>query len=160
MGNQLNLGSAQMIKKSIINTISEVSGSTMNTIIGKDTTITGTLDVKGALRVDGTVKGKVICNDCVTIGATGLIEADLESVTAVVAGRLVGNILSADKIELQAKCEMEGDIKTKSLVIEQGAMFTGSCNMKDVRSNLGFLPPEEKKLELSASQPEKRKLPF
>jgi len=149
-----------MIRKTIINSISEVSGSTMNTIIGKDTTITGTLDVKGALRVDGTVKGKVICNDCVTIGATGLVEADLESATAVVAGRLVGNILSADKIELQAKCEMEGDIKTKSLVIEQGAMFSGSCNMKEGRSNLGFLPPEEKKLELSAAQPEKRKLPF
>ena len=32
----------------------------MNTIIGKDTTITGTLDIKGALRVDGTVKGKII----------------------------------------------------------------------------------------------------
>jgi cytoskeletal protein CcmA (bactofilin family) len=149
-----------MIRKTFINSISEVSGSTMNTIIGKDTTITGTLDVKGALRVDGTVKGKVICNDCITIGATGLVEADLESATAVVAGRLVGNILSADKIELQAKCEMEGDIKTKSLVIEQGAMFSGACNMKEGRSNLGFLPSEEKKLELSAVQPEKRKLPF
>lgn len=149
-----------MIKKSIMNSISEVGGSTMNTIIGKDTIITGTLDVKGALRVDGTVKGKVICNDCVTIGATGLVEADLESSTAIIAGRLVGNILSADKTELQAKCEMEGDIKTKSLVIEQGAMFSGSCNMKDVRSSLGFLPPEEKKLEMSATTAEKRKLPF
>jgi cytoskeletal protein CcmA (bactofilin family) len=148
-----------MIKKTIINSITEVSGSTMNTIIGKDTIITGTLDVKGALRVDGTVKGKVVCNDCVTIGATGLIEADLEAATAVVAGRLVGNILSADKIELQAKCEMEGDIKTKSLVIEQGAAFTGSCNMKEGRSNLGFLPPEEKKLEMSMPA-EKKKLPF
>lgn len=148
------------MKKSIINSISEVSGSTMNTIIGKDTIITGTLDVKGALRVDGTIKGKIICNDCVTIGATGLVEADLESATAIIAGRLVGNILSADKIELQAKCEMEGDIKTKALVIEQGAMFSGSCNMKDGRSNLGFLPPDEKKLELSAAQAEKRKLPF
>jgi cytoskeletal protein CcmA (bactofilin family) len=148
-----------MIKKTIINSLSEVGGSIMNTIIGKDTIITGTIDVKGALRVDGTVKGKVICNDCITIGATGLVEADIESSTAIVAGRLVGNILSADRTELQAKCEMEGDIKTKSLVIEQGAVFSGSCNMKEGRSNLGFLPPEEKKLELAA-QPEKRKLPF
>lgn len=148
-----------MIKKTIINSITEATGSTMNTIIGKDTTITGTLDVKGALRVDGTVKGKVICNDCITIGATGLIEADLEVNTAVVAGRLVGNILQADKIELQAKCEMEGDIKTKSLVIEQGAVFSGSCNMKGGNTNLGFLPPEEKKFEM-ANQGEKKKLPF
>lgn len=148
-----------MIKKSIINSITEAGGSTMNTIIGKDTTITGTIDVKGALRVDGTVKGKLICNDCVTIGATGLVEADIEAATAVIAGRLVGNILSADKTELQAKCEMEGDIKTKSLVIEQGAAFTGSCNMKGTSPNLGFLAPEERKLEMTSTG-EKKKLPF
>ncbi len=130
-----------MIKKPFSN---EVDGL-MNTIIGKDTLITGTVDVKGALRVDGTVKGKVICTDCVTIGATGVIEADIESGSAVIAGRMVGNISTSDKIELQAKCELEGDVKTKSLVIEQGALFCGSCNMKNVRNDLGFLPPDDKR---------------
>ena len=117
----------------------------MDTIIGKDTLITGTVDVKGALRVDGTIKGKVICSDCVTIGATGMVEADVESVTAVIAGHMVGNVATSDKIELQAKCELEGDIKTKSLVIEQGAVFCGACSMKGGnRPDLGFLPPEKK----------------
>jgi cytoskeletal protein CcmA (bactofilin family) len=135
-----------MIKKPFSN---EEDGL-MNTIIGKDTLITGTVDVKGALRVDGTVKGKIVCTDCVTVGATGLIEADIESVTAVIAGRMVGNVMTSEKIELQAKCELEGDIKTKSLVIEQGALFCGACNMKSggSRPDLGFLPPEERKEEL------------
>ena len=75
----------------------------MNTIIGKDTTITGTLDVKGALRVDGCVKGKIICSDCVTIGATGEVEAEIEANAAIIAGHMVGNISTTDKIELQAK---------------------------------------------------------
>ncbi len=116
----------------------------MNTIIGKDTTFTGTLDVKGSLRVDGTVKGKVLCTDCVTVGSSGLVEADIEAETAVVAGRMHGNVLAREKMELQAKCEMEGDIKAKSLVIEQGAVFCGACNMKNKTSNLGFLPPDDK----------------
>jgi len=120
----------------------EVDGL-MNTIVGKDTVITGTVDVKGELRVDGTVKGKIISSDCVTIGATGLVEAEIEANSAVIAGRMVGNIVATEKIELQAKCEMEGDLKTKSLVIEQGAVFCGACNMKDTRPNLGFLPPEK-----------------
>lgn len=111
----------------------------MNTIIGKDTTITGTLDVKGALRVDGCVKGKIICSDCVTIGSTGTVEADIQANTAIVAGHLIGNIHTTEKIELQAKCELDGDIKTKSLVIEQGATFCGSCNMKGGTPDLGFL---------------------
>jgi cytoskeletal protein CcmA (bactofilin family) len=116
----------------------------MNTIIGKDTVFTGTVDVKGALRVDGQVKGKIICNDCVTVGASGRVEADIESDSAVIAGKMTGNIKTSGKIELQAKCEMEGDLCTNSLVIEQGAKFTGACNMKDKADNLGFLPPQDK----------------
>ncbi|MFQ5453469.1 MAG: polymer-forming cytoskeletal protein [Candidatus Zixiibacteriota bacterium] len=120
----------------------------MNTIIGKDTVINGTLDVKGALRVDGTVKGKIICSDCVTVGATGIVEAEIEADTAIIAGRMIGNITTLEKIELQAKCEMEGDLKTKSLTIEQGAVFCGACNMKDTKPNLGFLSHENEEEEI------------
>ncbi len=124
----------------------------MNTIIGKDTVFNGTLDVKGALRVDGTVKGKIICTDCVTIGTTGVVEAEVESDTAIIAGKMVGNIVTTEKIELQAKCEMEGDLKTKSLVIEQGALFCGACNMKDKKPTLGFLPEDDKEEEVQLDQ--------
>ncbi len=116
----------------------------MNTIIGKDTVFTGTLDVKGAIRVDGTVKGKVICSDTVTVGTTGYVEADLEGQIVVVAGKVVGNLTATEKLELQAKSDVEGDLKTKSLVVEQGAIFCGSCKMKGGKKDLGFLPPEEK----------------
>ena len=129
-----------MIKKTINN---EVDGL-MNTIIGKDTIITGTLDIKGALRVDGTVKGKILCSDCVTVGATGIVEAEIEANTAIIAGKMNGNITTTEKIELQAKCEMEGDLRTKSLVIEQGAIFCGACNMKDTKPDLGFLNQPKK----------------
>lgn len=126
----------------------EVDGL-MNTIIGKDTVITGTLDVKGALRIDGSVKGKVICSDTVTVGASGTVEAEIEAKTAIVAGHLVGNVQASEKIELQAKCEMDGDLKTKSLVIEQGAVFCGACHMKGTTPDLGFLAPQKKKPELA-----------
>lgn len=114
----------------------------MNTIIGKDTVFSGTLDVKGELRIDGTVKGKIICSDCVTVGATGVVEAEIEADSAIIAGRMVGNVDTTEKIELQAKCEMEGDLKTKSLVIEQGAVFCGACNMKETKGDLSFLNEE------------------
>jgi len=135
---------------------SEVNGL-MNTIIGKDTIITGTLDVKGALRVDGTIKGKILCSDCVTIGVTGLVEADIEANTAVIAGHMIGNVVTKEKIELQAKCEMEGDIKTKSLVIEQGAVFCGACNMKGGQPDLGFLPPEKPEIKEKVLFDDKKK---
>lgn len=116
----------------------------MNTIIGKDTVFTGTVDVKGGVRVDGTVKGKIICSDTVTIGAGGFVEADVEAQIAVVAGKMVGNLVASEKIELQTKSDVEGDIRTKSLVVEQGAIFCGACHMKDSKPMPSFLPPEEK----------------
>ena len=129
-----------MIKKS-----NNETDGLMDTIIGKDTVFTGTLEVKGALRIDGNVNGKVISNDCVTVGATGIVDAEIEAGTAIIAGKMNGNVVAVEKIELQAKCEMDGDLKTKSLVIEQGAIFCGACNMKDNKPNLGFLKEDSVK---------------
>ena len=125
--------------------MSKIEGGVMNTIIGKDTVFTGTLEVQGGIRIDGTVKGKIICSDVVTVGPGGYIEADVESQSAVIAGKVLGNLNATEKVELQTKSDIEGDIKTKSLMVEQGAIFCGACLMKEGRNNLGFLPPEEKK---------------
>ncbi len=103
----------------------------ISTIIGKDSTITGTIEVKGPLRIDGRINGKVNCEDTVTIGSGGDIEAEVNCRNASVSGKITGNIIATEKVELQAKAEISGDIKTKSLVIEQGAVFCGSCNMKE-----------------------------
>ena len=134
-----------MMKK----TNSSEANGLMNTIIGKDTVITGTLDIKGALRVDGQVKGKIICSDCVTVGTTGNVEADIEANTSIIAGHVSGNVVCTETIELQAKCEMDGDLKTKSLVIEQGAIFCGACNMKGGTPDLGFLVSDNKKEKIA-----------
>jgi len=107
---------------------SEMDGK-MNTIIGKDSVITGTIDVKGPLRIDGKIKGQVICSDTVTVGVGGDLEAETNCRCAAISGKVTGNIVASEKVELLAKAEICGDLKTKSLPIEQGAIFCGSCNM-------------------------------
>jgi len=106
----------------------------MNTLIGKDSTITGTIEVKGPLRIDGRIKGQVNSSDTVTVGAGGDVEAEINCKVAAISGKVTGNIIASEKVELQAKAEINGDLKTKSLVIEQGAVFCGSCNMKETDS--------------------------
>jgi len=104
-------------------------GDKLNTIIGKDSVVSGTLEVAGTLRVDGIVRGEVTVSDTFSVGATGLVEASVQTKTAVISGTVRGNIYASEKIELQAKALIHGDIVTKSLVIEQGAVFEGHCNM-------------------------------
>ncbi len=103
----------------------------MNTIIGKDSIIEGTLEVQGGLRVDGIVRGRISATESLAVGDSGRVEADLTVRIAVIGGKVVGNIFAQDKIELQSKAEVEGDITTKNLIVEEGAVFHGRCNMKN-----------------------------
>ena len=102
----------------------------VNTIVGKGATFDGLLEITGGLRVDGTVKGKISSADIVLIGPSGTVDADIEAKETVIGGAVKGNIKAPDKVELQAKSQVEGNIVTYSLVVEQGAVFHGNCQMK------------------------------
>jgi cytoskeletal protein CcmA (bactofilin family) len=110
--------------------IPEAGGDKVNTLIGKDTVFTGTLQVAGTLRVDGVLKGEVSVSDTIAIGPTGEVDANVKTKNAIVSGTVKGNIYATERVELQAKADISGDLTTKSLVIEQGAVFHGNCNMK------------------------------
>jgi cytoskeletal protein CcmA (bactofilin family) len=113
----------------------------LNTIVGKDSIIEGTLEVQGGLRVDGIVRGRISVTESLTVGDSGRIEADSTVRIATIGGKVVGNILAQDKIELQSKAVVEGDITTKNLIVEEGAVFHGRCNMKDTSPET--VPSEE-----------------
>jgi len=101
----------------------------LDTIIGKGTRIEGTLTVEGATRIDGYVSGKIISNDVVTIGPEGEVNAEIKAKAIILGGRVQGNLEASEKIELQTKSELKGDLVAKSLLVEHGAVFQGSSNM-------------------------------
>ena len=124
-------------------------GDKLNTVIGKDTVFTGKLEVVGTLRVDGKIKGEIIVSDTISIGSTGEVDASVQTKNAVISGTVRGNIHATEKTELQAKSVIYGDIVTKSLAIEQGAVFQGHCNMGEIKesasppkSGTGFTTPK------------------
>ncbi len=103
----------------------------LGTIIGKGTKIEGTVNIEGATRIDGAVNGKLIANDIVTVGSTGVVKAEIRARSIVIGGRVEGNLVASEKVELQAKSELVGDITSKSLLVEHGAIFHGNSRMKD-----------------------------
>ena len=106
----------------------------LNTIIGKDSIIEGNIEVQGGIRIDGVVRGKVSATDTLTVGDSGRIEAELSAKIAMIGGKVIGNIFAHDKVELQSRASVEGDITTKNLIVEEGAVFHGKCNMKNSSS--------------------------
>ena len=107
--------------------------------INSDTTIEGSIKARGNLRIDGTLRGDLICEGRVVVGKSGLIEGEIKCQNAEIEGTIKANIVVSELLTLKATAKLQGDIVTKKLSIEPGANFTGSCSMgaviKDISSN-------------------------
>ena len=109
----------------------ESTSSSIN-LIGAGTAIEGDIRSNGDIRIDGTVYGSVSSKARVVIGATGIIEGDVNSQNADVSGTIKGKTTIAELLFLKSSSKIIGDIVTGKLVVEVGASFTGSCNMGPV----------------------------
>lgn len=107
---------------------SESTGK-MDSILGSGSFCKGSIKVDGGLRVDGTVDGEVVVSGTLTVGREGVITGDVTVNQAVVGGRIQGTVRAEQQLELHSGSRLEGDIFTRSLVIEDGVFFEGSCKM-------------------------------
>jgi cytoskeletal protein CcmA (bactofilin family) len=89
----------------------------------------GKADVKGTFRVEGEFKGTIETPENLIIGKTGVVHANVKVKNAIIGGQLFGNITAEAKIELQSGSHIEGDIRTKRLVVDEGVFFEGNCSM-------------------------------
>ena len=102
---------------------------TMNTLIGHGTTLDGSLNVSSGMRVDGKILGQITCSDSLLVGKTGVVEASVKVKSATIGGRVVGDIEASEVVILEGNSTVIGDVTTKKLIIEEGAVFNGTCHM-------------------------------
>ena len=102
----------------------------LSTIIGKGSKVKGTLLVEGGVRIDGEVKGIIESNGFVTIGLSGVANANIKANECLVSGKVMGNIVCEDALELDKTADLTGDIIAKVLKIHTGAVFNGNSSMK------------------------------
>lgn len=109
---------------------------TINTI-GAGTIITGDIQSKGDIRVDGTLKGSINTSGKVVVGKDGIVEGDVVCNSADISGVTKAKITTSQLLSLKSTAKLNGDIITNKLSIEPGAAFTGSCSMgaviKDIK---------------------------
>jgi len=110
----------------------ERTAADVNTIIGEGTTLKGDVKVEGSIQVDGEFEGTIDATDTLVIGESGKVDGDATVANAAIGGRMYGNVFASGKIELQRGSQLLGDIKTRGLVIEDGVVFQGNCQMGDV----------------------------
>ena len=98
-------------------------------IIASDMTVTGDLETEGVVRVEGRIHGTVRVGSQVLVAEGAVIEGDLHTQEAVVAGQVRGAIHARERVELQATALVTGDILTPRISIVEGARVTGEVKM-------------------------------
>lgn len=96
----------------------------------------GEFNLNGLLRIDGVFYGKVKTNGKVLVGKNGVAECTIISGTVVVGGKVKGDILATERITLLSTGELIGNIKTPRLVIEEGVVFEGTCEIIEDKDKL------------------------
>ena len=107
--------------------------ATSMTFIGEGTRITGDMSVEHDLRIEGSIKGAVSVGGTLVLSITGSIEGDVVSRSAALAGRVVGNVHVQEKLLLEEKSVLRGDLHARELVVQEGAVFQGNCSMDVAR---------------------------
>jgi len=124
----------------------EIKDGSLSGFVGSGTVITGEASFKSMLRVDGRFSGRITSGTgTLIVGAGGQVDANIEVSVAMIHGVVNGDIVAGQRIELGRAAKLSGNIQTPSLVIEQGAVFEGSCKMVQAKTAATATPKVERK---------------
>jgi cytoskeletal protein CcmA (bactofilin family) len=108
----------------------DIKEGTLSGFVGGGTVVTGEANFKAMMRVDGHLSGRVSSTSgTLIVGANGKVDANIEVAVAVIHGTINGDIIATQRLELGRAAKVHGNIQTPSLIIEQGAIFEGTCKM-------------------------------
>ncbi|MDH4232218.1 MAG: polymer-forming cytoskeletal protein [Nitrospirota bacterium] len=101
----------------------------LESFIGCNSAFKGNVDSKGTLRVDGVVEGNINA-DWVVVGETAHIIGNIIARGIVVGGKIDGNLMAKEIVEIKNKGYINGEIMSKKLVIAEGGIFDGKSTMQ------------------------------
>ena len=126
----------------------DIKEGTLSGFVGGGTVVTGEANFKAMMRVDGHLSGRVSSSSgTLIVGANGKVDANIEVAVAVIHGTINGDIIATQRLELGRAAKVNGNIQTPSLIIEQGAVFEGSCKMLQMSQAVDKSKKETKKVE-------------
>lgn len=101
----------------------------LTTIIGPDAIFKGEMSFEGKAKILGTFEGKIQAKGEVTIESGSSCRAAVEAASILVDGAVEGNLTAIDKMHLSARASVKGDIRAGTLIVTEGAAFTGHVSV-------------------------------
>ncbi len=120
------------------------SAEKLESFVGPNSDFKGELNIKGTLRIDGRVDGKLNA-ECVILGETAVVKGEVTGKKIIVGGKVEGNLRAQEVVEIKSKGKVLGDIFTNKFSVMEGGEFNGKIEMK---------MDESKVLEFESKTPE------
>lgn len=115
----------------------DIKEGRLSGFVGHGTVLTGETNFQAMLRVDGHLMGTVTSeNGTLIVGTNGQVDANVAVSAAMINGNVNGDIIATEKIQLGRTARVIGNIQTPRIIIEDGALFEGSCSMMKAKEQL------------------------
>ncbi len=124
----------------------------LNSLLGAGVDCEGSARVEGTLRLDGAFRGNLEVGETLIIGSGGSFHGTAFGRQIVIGGHFKGEVMGTELVELQKGARLEGDVVTRSFVVEPGVFFQGNCRME-------FTEADEARLRVNSGPKETRKGP-
>src|SRR3954447_2012543 len=103
--------------------------SNSKNVLNSDVDIKGTLKFSGELTFDGKLDGDINSEGTLNLGDNAVVKGNINATSVIVRGKVTGNVVAREKIDIKAKTELFGDIKAPRLAIEEGVTFVGKTDV-------------------------------
>ncbi len=121
--------------------------NTIDTLIGVTTEMKGDITFNGGLRIDGKLKGNITAraddNSTLVLSENAVVTGDVNVAHMVVNGKIKGNVRCVERLELQSKAEITGDVTYKVLEIAAGAQVVGNLTRLNEKAEVVALRSAE-----------------
>ncbi len=103
----------------------------LNGFLDRGSTFHGELEFEDTMRIDGRFNGRIVSKNELIVGESATIEGEIHVGSIAISGTVIGKIRADQKIEIHRSGKVFSDIMTPALIVEEGAVFQGQCEMED-----------------------------
>ncbi|HOQ10802.1 MAG: Polymer-forming cytoskeletal [Spirochaetes bacterium ADurb.Bin218] len=119
----------------------------ISTVFNKNTEFYGDLSFKKSLQINGKFEGEITSGNFLVIGEEAFVKANIKADIVIIKGTVHGNVEAISRLEIHTGGKLYGNIRTKKLMISDGVVFEGKCEM---------IKPYEKKPKKTEDQGEEK----
>ncbi len=108
-------------------------GNNVSALLEPGCQFEGKLTFKDTVRINGHFTGEIFSEGTLVVGEGAVVDAHIDVGSIIIKGKVNGEIDASERIEMKVPAEVRGDIRARTLVIEEGVLFEGKCRMGEAR---------------------------